>query len=52
MKIAVPFSNGEVFQHFGHTETFKLYEIVDGRVASIDIVDTNGSGHEALGTYQ
>ena len=48
MKIAVPFSNGEVFQHFGHTETFKLYEIVDGRVASIDIVDTNGSGHEAL----
>ena len=48
MKIAVPFSNGEVFQHFGHTETFKLYEIKDGRVASIDIVDTNGSGHDAL----
>ena len=48
MKIAVPFSNGEVFQHFGHTETFKLYEIVDGKVASIDIVDTNGSGHDAL----
>ena len=48
MKIAVPFSNGEVFQHFGHTEIFKLYEIVDGRVASIDIVDANGSGHEAL----
>ena len=48
MKIAVPFMNGEVFQHFGHTETFKLYEIKDGRVASIDIVDTNGSGHDAL----
>ena len=48
MKIAVPFSNGEVFQHFGHTEIFKLYEIVDGRVASIDIVDANGSGHDAL----
>ena len=48
MKIAVPFFNGEVFQHFGHTETFKLYEIEDGQVASIDIVDTNGSGHDAL----
>jgi len=48
MKIAVPFSNGEVFQHFGHTETFKLYEIEDGMVASIDIVDANGSGHDAL----
>ena len=48
MKIAVPFSNGEVFQHFGHTEIFKLYEIQDGQVAYIDIVETNGSGHEAL----
>ena len=48
MKIAVPFSNGEVFQHFGHTEIFKLYEIQDGQVASIDIIETNGSGHEAL----
>ena len=48
MKMAVPFSNGEVFQHFGHTEIFKLYEIQDGQVASIDIVETNGSGHEAL----
>ena len=48
MKIAVPFSNGEVFQHFGHTETFKLYVVEDGRVVSIDIVDTNESGHDAL----
>ena len=51
MKIAVPFSNGEVFQHFGHTEIFKLYEIQNGQVASIDIVETNGSGHEALAGF-
>ena len=51
MKIAVPFSNGEVFQHFGHTETFKLYEIEDGQVTSIDIVDAAGSGHEALAGF-
>ena len=51
MKIAVPFSNGEVFQHFGHTETFKLYEVENGKVISIDIADTNGSGHDALAAF-
>ena len=48
MKIAVPFANGEVFQHFGHTENFKLYEIEADQVISSEIIDTNGSGHEAL----
>ena len=51
MKIAVPFANGEVFQHFGHTENFKLYEIEEGRIVSSEIVDTNGSGHEALAGF-
>ncbi len=51
MKIAVPFAGGEVFQHFGHTEAFKLYEIEAGRVVSVEIVDTNGSGHEALAGF-
>ena len=51
MKIAVPFANGEVFQHFGHTETFKLYEIEAGQVVSSEIIDTNGSGHEALAGF-
>ena len=51
MKIAVTFENGEVFQHFGHTETFKLYEIEDGQVVSSEIVPTNGSGHEALAGF-
>ena len=37
MKIAVPFANGEVFQHFGHTEHFKLYEIEAGQVVSSQI---------------
>ncbi|MFQ9152897.1 MAG: NifB/NifX family molybdenum-iron cluster-binding protein [Blautia sp.] len=26
MKIAVTYENGEIFQHFGHTEQFKLYD--------------------------
>ena len=42
MKIAVPFANGEVFQHFGHTENFKLYEIESGQVVFSEVIDTNG----------
>ena len=48
MKIAVAYENGEVFQHFGHTETFKVYEIEDGKVCSSEIFGSNGSGHDAL----
>ena len=51
MKIAVPYSDGEVFQHFGHTENFKLYEVESGLVVSSEIIDTNGSGHEALANF-
>lgn len=32
MKIAVAYENGQIFQHFGHTEQFKLYEAVDGEI--------------------
>ena len=48
MKIAVTYDNGEVFQHFGHTETFKLYEVEDHKIVSSEILGSNGSGHGAL----
>lgn len=48
MRIAVTYENGGVFQHFGHTEQFKVYDVEDGRVLSSEVVDTNGSGHGAL----
>ena len=48
MKIAVTYSNGEIFQHFGHTEQFKVYDIRDGKIVASQVVDTNGSGHGAL----
>lgn len=51
MKVAVTYENGQVFQHFGHTEQFKVYEIEDGKISSSDIVDTNGSGHGALAQF-
>ena len=48
MRIAVTYENGEVFQHFGHTEQFKIYEVEDGRIISSEITGSNGSGHGAL----
>ena len=48
MKIAVTYENGQIFQHFGHTEKFKLYEVQDGKIVNAEVVDTNGSGHGAL----
>ena len=48
MRIAVTYENGDVFQHFGHTETFKVYEVKDGRIVSSELIGSDGSGHEAL----
>lgn len=48
MRIAVTYENGQIFQHFGHTERFKIYDVADGTVMSSEIVDTNGNGHGAL----
>lgn len=48
MRIAVTYENGAVFQHFGHTEAFKVYEIADGKVIASQVVSSNGSGHGAL----
>lgn len=48
MRIAVTYENGEVFQHFGHTAQFKLYDAQDGKVVSSQVVSTDGSGHGAL----
>ena len=48
MRIAVTYDNGEIFQHFGHTEQFKVYDIEEGKVIASEVVSTNGSGHGAL----
>ena len=48
MKIAVTYDNGMIFQHFGHTEFFKVYDVQDGKVVSSEVISTNGSGHGAL----
>lgn len=51
MKIAIPYENGQVFQHFGHSEQFKLYVVNEDEILSSEIVDTNGSGHGALAGF-
>lgn len=51
MKIAVTYENGQIFQHFGHTEQFKLYEVTDGKLCASAVIDTNGSGHGALAGF-
>ena len=51
MKIAATYENGQIFQHFGHTQAFKIYEITDGQISRTEVVDTNGSGHGALAGF-
>ena len=47
-RIATTYDNGQIFQHFGRTEAFKVYEVEDDKVVKSEIIDSNGAGHGAL----
>ena len=51
MRIAVTYENGQIFQHFGHTEAFKIYDVENGAVQNAAVVPTNGSGNGALAGF-
>ena len=51
MRIAVTYEDGQIFQHFGHTQMFKIYDVEDGKVVASQVVDTNGQGHGALAGF-
>lgn len=51
MKIAVTYENGNIFQHFGHTENFKIYEVENNKVLNSVVAPTNGQGHGALAGF-
>ena len=51
MKIAVTYEHGDVYQHFGHSSQFKLYDVEDGRLVEARIIDTEGQGHGALVSF-
>ena len=51
MKIAVTYDNGQIFQHFGRTEQFKIFEAENGTVTAAQVIGTNGNGHGALAGF-
>ena len=51
MKISVNYENGQVIQHFGHCENFKIYNVEDGKVTDFQVVSAVGSGHGALAGF-
>ncbi len=51
MKIAVTYENGQIFQHFGHTEFFKIYSVENNMISNEEIIPTLGSGHGALAGF-
>ena len=51
MRIAVTYENGNIFQHFGHTEQFKVYDVEGGNIKDSQIVSSVGSGHGALAGF-
>ncbi len=51
MRIAVTYAEGEIFQHFGHTQQFKIYDVENGSIIASQVVDTNGHGHGALAGF-
>lgn len=51
MRIAVTYENGMVFQHFGHSEFFKLYDAENSQIIRTQVVNTNGQGHGALASF-
>ena len=51
MKIAVTYENGQVFQHFGKTQQFKMYQVENGQADEGTVADAGGAGHSALAVF-
>lgn len=51
MKIAVTCENDQVFQHFGHTPEFAIFEIEEGMINAMRKEPTGESGHGALAGF-
>jgi len=48
MRIAIPYEDGQIFQHFGHTQRFKMYDVENGKILAAVVISAGGSGHGAL----
>ena len=51
MKIAVTYKDGEIYEHFGHCETFAIYDYAEAdldRVTKVLVDCTDRHGHQAM----
>ncbi|MGE4213897.1 MAG: NifB/NifX family molybdenum-iron cluster-binding protein [Anaerotignaceae bacterium] len=48
MKIAIPTQDGAVFQHFGQSKEFTIFDVQDHKILDTKKIDTSDSGHGAL----
>ncbi len=48
MKIAIPYQDGQINQHFGHAEQFRIYDVEGNGIVAGDIIDTAGVNHGDL----
>lgn len=46
MKIAVTYNEGKIFNHFGNCENFKFYNVVDGKVVSVELINIEPKGQK------
>ena len=51
MRIAVTYQDGQIYQHFGHTQQFKINDVEDNQIVSSKVIDTDGYGHGALAGF-
>ncbi len=52
MKIAVTCdADRQVFQHFGHTPEFAVFDVENGRIVNTQFAPVNGAGHGALAGF-
>lgn len=52
MKIAVPMEHDEIYQHFGKTKAFRIYDVDEtGRITGYEDVPTKGNTHGALPVF-
>ena len=50
MKIAITYEAGFIYQHFGHTAAFKVYDIENGVVVSVRAANIPAAATAAAST--
>lgn len=51
MRIAVTYENGQIFQHFGHTKAFAIFDAENGGIACESVLPADCGGHGALAGF-